>query len=164
LVERDAGNIFLTQDAVRATDEEPTNHLLGSSVTYRIAVGPQQGRKVMTLQTLADCGDDPSTTRVGNVAGFSLHAGIATKASERARLERLCRYITRPAVSTKRLSMTRNGRVRYELKTPWRNGTTHVIFEPLDFMFRTNGMPRAQEAQERPFPGWWPWCHNRGSI
>jgi len=32
--------------------------------------------------------------------------------------------------------MTRNGRVRYELKTPWRNGTTHVIFEPLDFMAR----------------------------
>jgi len=33
-------------------------------------MGPQQGRKVMTLQTLADCGDDQSTTRVGNVAGF----------------------------------------------------------------------------------------------
>ena len=32
--------------------------------------------------------------------------------------------------------MTRNGRVRYELKTPWRNGTTHVIFEPLDFISR----------------------------
>jgi hypothetical protein len=39
--------------------------------------------------------------------------------------------------------MTRNGRVRYELKTPWRNGTTHVLFEPLDFMFRMNGMSRA---------------------
>jgi hypothetical protein len=26
--------------------------------------------------------------------------------------------------------------VRYELKTPFRNGTTHVIFEPLDFMAR----------------------------
>ena len=49
---------------------------------------------------------------------------------------RRLRYITRPAVSTKRLSMTRNGRVRYELKTPWRNGTTHVIFEPLDFISR----------------------------
>lgn len=24
--------------------------------------------------------------------------------------------------------------VRYELKTPYRDGTTHVIFEPLDFM------------------------------
>ena len=32
--------------------------------------------------------------------------------------------------------MTRNRRVRYELKTPWRNGTTHVIFEPLDFISR----------------------------
>jgi hypothetical protein len=108
----------------------------------------------MTLQTLADCGDDSFTTRVGNVAGFSLHAGVATQANERDKLERLCRYITRPAVSTKRLSMTLNGRVRYELKTPWRNGTTHVIFEPLDFMYRTYGMPRAQDAQERPLPGW----------
>jgi len=72
-----------------------------------------------------------------------VHAGVATKANERAKLERLCRYITRPAVSTKRISLTRNGRVRYELKTPWRNGMTHVIFEPLDFMFRTNGMSRA---------------------
>jgi hypothetical protein len=32
--------------------------------------------------------------------------------------------------------MTRNGRVRYELKTPWCNGTTHVVFEPLDFIAR----------------------------
>jgi len=26
--------------------------------------------------------------------------------------------------------------VRYELKTPFRNGTTHVIFEPIDFIAR----------------------------
>ena len=32
--------------------------LLGSSITYRIAVGPQQGRKVFTLQTLPAC-DEP---------------------------------------------------------------------------------------------------------
>jgi len=76
---------------------------------------------------------------MGKVAGFSLHAGVATKANERSKLERLCRYITRPAVSTKRLSLTRNGQVRYELKTPWRNGTTHVIFEPLDFTAPAHG-------------------------
>ena len=137
LLERDTGNIFLTQEAVDASDEDPTNQLLGSSVTYRIAVGPQQGRKVFTLQTLPDVGSDNlSTTVVGEVSGFSLHAGVATKANERAKLERLCRYITRPPISTKRLSVTRNGRLRYELKTPWRNGTTHVIFEPLDFISR----------------------------
>jgi hypothetical protein len=137
LLERDTGNIYLTPEAVDASDEDPSSQLLGSSITYRIAVGPQQGRKVLTLQTLPDCeSDNPLASMVGEVAGFSLHAGVATKTNERAKLERLCRYITRPAVATKRLSMTRNGRVRYELKTPWRNGTTHVIFEPLDFISR----------------------------
>ncbi len=62
----------------------------------------------------------------------------------RTHLERLCRYIARPAVSTKRLSLTRHGKVRYELKTPYNDGTTHVLFEPLDFMSRMDGMPRAQ--------------------
>jgi hypothetical protein len=115
-MERDTGNIFLTQDAVRASDEDPSNQLLGSSITYRIAVGPQQGRKVFNLQTLPDLEtDSPFSGSVGEVAGFSLHAGVATKANERAKLERLCRYITRPAVSTKRLSLTRNGQIRYEL-------------------------------------------------
>jgi hypothetical protein len=32
-----------------ADNEVPMNHLLGSSVTYRIAMGPKQGRKVFTL-------------------------------------------------------------------------------------------------------------------
>jgi hypothetical protein len=90
---------------------------------------------VLTLQTLPAI-DEPFTTQVGNVAGFSLHAGVAAKANERDKLERLCRYITRPAVSEKRLSLTEHGQLRYSLKNPWRDGTTHVIFEPLDFIAR----------------------------
>jgi len=39
-------------------------------------------------------------------------------------------------VSEKRLSLTEHGQVRYTLKNPWRDGTTHVIFEPLDFIAR----------------------------
>jgi len=39
-------------------------------------------------------------------------------------------------VSEKRLSLTKNGNIRYQLKTPYRDGTTHVIFEPLDFIAR----------------------------
>ena len=42
----------------------------------------------------------------------------------------------RPAVTEKRLSLLSNGQVRYELKTPYRDGTTHVIFEPMDFIAR----------------------------
>ena len=100
-------------------------------------MGPQTGRKVFTLQTLPACDpDDLLADTLGKVAGFSLHAGVAAKARERNKLERLCRYITRPAVSEKRLPLTAHGKVRYELKTPYRDGTTHVIFEPLDFISR----------------------------
>ena len=108
--------------------------LQGHSITYRIAMGPQQGRKVFTLQTLPDERDADDAPAVGNVAGFSLHAGVAAKASQRDKLERLCRYVTRPAIAEKRLSLTNQGKVRYELKTPYRDGTTHAIFEPVDFI------------------------------
>ncbi len=72
-----------------------------------------------------------SDTEVG---GFSLHAGVAAEAHESHKLEKLCRYITRPAISEKRLSIALQGRVRYQLKTPWRNGTTHVEWDPVDFI------------------------------
>jgi hypothetical protein len=134
LMERDIENSYLALDAA---DEDPMQTLQGHSITYRIAVGPQAGRKVFTLQTLP-AGDqqDQLGDAVGKVAGFSLHAGVATKAHERTKLERLCRYISRPALSEKRLSLTSNGKVRYQLKTPYNDGTTHVLFEPLDFIAR----------------------------
>jgi hypothetical protein len=53
-------------------DEDPMDQLRGHSITYRIAVGPQQGRKVFTLQTLPDERDADDAPAVGNVAGFSL--------------------------------------------------------------------------------------------
>ena len=46
---------------------------------------------MFTLQTCDEPFDDP----VGKVAGFSLHAGVAAKADERKKLERLCRYIAK---------------------------------------------------------------------
>jgi hypothetical protein len=30
--------------------------------------------------------------------------------------------------------LTASGNIRYQLKTPYSDGTTHVIFEPLDFI------------------------------
>ena len=132
LLEQDAQNSYLADDGLEAG---PMDQLLGSSIPYRIAMGPHQGRKVFTLQTLPD-NNEAFDDRVGKVAGFSLPAGVAARAHERKKLERLCRYITRPAVSEKRLSLLSNGKVRYELKTPYRDGTTHVIFDPLDFIAR----------------------------
>ena len=70
----------------------------------------------------------PETLTAGKVAGFSLHAGVAAKANQRDKLERLCRYITCPAISEKRLSLTNQGKVRYELKTASNNkGQTTIL-------------------------------------
>ncbi len=132
LLEREADNNYLSGDEFEG---DPLDQLLGSSITYRIAVGPRQGRKVFTLQTLPAC-DESFGDGVGKVSGFSLHADVAARADEREKLERLCRYISRPAIAEQRLSLTPNGNVRYQLKTPYRDGTTHVIFEPLDFIAR----------------------------
>jgi hypothetical protein len=49
---------------------------------------------------------------------------------------RLCCYVSRPAVAEPRLSLTERGEVRYTLKSPYRDGTTHVVFQPLDFIAR----------------------------
>ena len=92
---------------------------------------------MLCLQSLPPVGSlEESNARVAKVAGFSLHAGVAAARYERRKLERLCRYITRPASAEPRLSLPPSGNVRYELKTPYRDGTTHVIFEPLDSMAR----------------------------
>ena len=96
-LERDAENDYL---ALETADDDPLSVLRGHSISYRIALGPQAGRKVFTLQTLPPVDIDESHSgTVGQVAGFNLHAGVAARADQRRKLERLCRYITRPAVS-----------------------------------------------------------------
>jgi len=49
LLERDAENSYLAGDELEV---EPLDQPRGSSITYHIAIGPQQGRKVFNLQAL----------------------------------------------------------------------------------------------------------------
>ena len=51
-------------------------------------------------------------------------------------LERLCRYITRPAIANERLKRNPAGQVVLQLKSPWRDGTTHIVMSPLQLMQR----------------------------
>jgi len=134
LLVRDAEQSYLQWEEARGS---PLDELLGAAITYRIAVGPHRGHKAFTLQTLPPAlADEKAGANVARTGGFSLHAGIAAKAHQREKLERLCRYIARPAVVTERLSLTRQGDIRVALKTPYRDGTTHVVFQPLDFIAR----------------------------
>jgi hypothetical protein len=74
--------------------------------------------------------------RVAKANGFSLHAGVNCEGHQKDNRERLCRYISRPDVAAPRLSLSSTGKVVYTLKTPYRDGTTQVAFEPVDFIAR----------------------------
>jgi hypothetical protein len=133
-VVRDAEGSYLSAGPA---EEDGLAAVVGHSITYRIAVGPNEGREAFTLQTVPPALEAPAgDERLAKHSGFSLHAGVAAAAHQRDKVERLCRYIARPAVATGRLSLTAQGLVRYTLKTPYRDGTTHIIFEPLDFIAR----------------------------
>ena len=71
-----------------------------------------------------------------DIDGFSLHAAVRCGADDRRALEQLCRYITRPALANERVQTNAAGQVVLKLKTPWRDGTTHLVMSPLEFMQR----------------------------
>ena len=102
----------------------------------RIAIGPQAGQRLLKLGDRVDPEDLPPRPQplCINIAGLGLHAGVALPARDRQRLERLCRYVARPAIAASRLSALDDGRLLYQLKKRWRDGTTHVVFEPLEFI------------------------------
>ena len=64
------------------------------------------------------------------------HAAVRWRADQRKELEHLCRYITRPAIANERLTRNRAGQVVLQLKSPYKDGTTHIVMEPLEFMER----------------------------
>ena len=51
-------------------------------------------------------------------------------------MEQLCRYFTRPVLGNKRVQTNAAGQVLFKLKTPSRDGMTHVVMSPLEFMQR----------------------------
>ena len=106
-----------TNQLFLSTDQAPRvmDQVQGSSITYRIALGSQKGRKTLTLRSL------PQTVHEGSQlldrhSGFSLHAGLSCRGHERQKLERICRYISRPSLSEERLSVNGKGQVVYKLK------------------------------------------------
>jgi hypothetical protein len=118
------------------TDQPLLAALYAASVAGRVATGPRAGKPVQRLGDRIDVEDLPVSKGecCANVGGVSLHANVAVPARDRRRLERLCRYVARPPVATDRLSRLTDGRIVYRLKHRWRDGTTHVVFEPLELL------------------------------
>ncbi len=77
-----------------------------------------------------------SGERVGESQGIDVHAEVVVPARDRARLERLCRYMCRPPIAQNRLEDIPGGKLSYQLKKPWRDGTVALVLEPIDLIAR----------------------------
>jgi len=67
---------------------------------------------------------------------FDLHAAVHIEAGDRERLERVCQYLCRPPLGQGRLNRLRDGRIGVALQRPWADGTTHLVFTPIELLQR----------------------------
>jgi len=108
--------------------------LQAGAISYRFAFGPNKGKKVLTLKTVPEQDHNSDHGLVAKNSGFSLHAGVAMPGTEREKIEKLCRYIARPAIALERLKPTAGGQVVYSLKKPYSDGTTHIVMTKLELL------------------------------
>ena len=85
--------------------------------------------------------------------------------NQREKLERLCRYVSRPPVASERLALTASGQVRYTLKTPYRDGMTHIVLEPVDLMARLAALVPTPRMHLTRYHGVWaPHSQHRAAV
>jgi hypothetical protein len=113
--------------------------IAAASVQGRRALGERAGAAAIRygaseeLLALAPAGLGPCHARRN---GFDLHAAVRVPPRDRAQLERLCRYALRPPVAQDRIHLTPEGRVVLELRHRWADGTTHLVFDPMELLER----------------------------
>ena len=110
--------------------------LCAASVQGRIATGPKAGWRVSKIAGAPVLLSPKPATLCAQVDGFNVHATARIHENDRKALERLCRYMLRPPLARERLTQIENGQLRYELKRPWSDGTTHLLFTPDELIER----------------------------
>jgi hypothetical protein len=152
--------ITMEEDPLAADD--PLMAMLGTaSIRSRIATGPEAGDPWRRLGDRVESGAEeedgvepgagvpPRYVRSG---GMSLHADVSVPEHDRRRLERLCRYVARPPLALDRLEELPDRRLSYRLKTPWRDGTTHVVMERRELLERLGILAPCASGRDRIVP------------
>ena len=102
-----------------------------------ISFGERAGEFVRKLKE-EESFDMPSRHKrplLTKLVGFTLHADRRIKRRDRNSLKALIRYMARPSVMEKDLSYE-NNEIKLKLKTPWKDGTDHLLFSPMEFIER----------------------------
>jgi hypothetical protein len=106
-----------------------------ASVKGTVGLGPRRGAHVTREGRIPGIRFmEFSGERCAEADGFTLHANVRVHGRKRKQLERLCRYMLRPAIATKRLERLPDGRIRYRLRRAFHDGTRAILFDPLTFI------------------------------
>ncbi|MGB7217443.1 MAG: transposase [Vicinamibacterales bacterium] len=120
-----------------ATDAPVLAGLAAASVQGIVALGRHRGARTRRLGDPPEAIEPPTPSRChARSHGFDLHAGLRVPAGQRERLEGVCRYALRPPVARERLTVSGEGRVRLQLRHRRADGTTHLEWDPVDFLGR----------------------------
>jgi hypothetical protein len=131
--------------------------LKSASVSSLVPFGPRAGLPLRRLrdpdlararQPSGWSGQRVSPPLVENSNGFSLHAATVVPKGERDRLEKLCCYISRPALCLKRVEVRSDGNIVWSLRKVWRDGTKSFVFTPQEFIAKLAALvPHPREHQ-----------------
>jgi hypothetical protein len=126
--------------ALSSTTVDPEDRLLlgvmNASMRLRVASGPRAGKPVQRVGTHAKAA--PARGRRKRMhakgGGFDLHAGLFVPRADRERLERVSRYLLRPALALERLQQVGEDAYEWALKRPWGDGTRALRFSGHELM------------------------------
>ena len=105
--------------------------MTSASIMGLVSLGERSGLRVRRV--LSDPSDAIQTGPLCFAAsGFSLHAERRIAAGDKDGLERLCKYVSRPPLAHGSLQQLSEDEYSFKLKTPWNDGTTHLILSGLE--------------------------------
>jgi len=125
-LEDPSADLFLEREPVLAD-------AMTASLLDRVAVGERKGELVMRLRDEVVQAHGHGT-RCAMADGFNVHAATTIAPLDRVRLERLCKYMLRPAICNERLQRLESGEILLTLKRRWSDGTFAKLFQPQDFI------------------------------
>jgi len=112
--------------------------LLHASAALRIATGGRTGKLVRRVGSRSLARRTRSGRRrrpmQAEAGGFDLHARVRVSRGQRGQLEKLGRYLLRPAICLERLRLRGDGLYQYDFRRPWADGTSGIVLEPLELM------------------------------
>jgi len=130
----------------------PTSAAVHCEDDATVGDGPLQDAAVRSSRQ-SKLRDGHDAAAQGSQPGNDLHAGIVVPAGSRDRLERLCRYALRPPVGQDRLQRTPDGKAVLELRRRWTDGTTHLVFDPVELLERLAALTPQPRINLVPYHG-----------